>query len=149
MRDNIVEAIIGAIVLVAAVVFLVFMGRSTGFAAGGQTYDITAKFRSAEGIVVGSDVRLAGVKVGSVTGLNLDPQTYLAETVFSIDKTILLPDDSEAGVTMESLLGGAYINIAAGGSDFMLEAGDEMLNTQGAVSIINLLLRFAGGGSEQ
>ena len=149
MRENVVEAIIGAGVLAAAVLFLVFMGRTTGYATGTDSYDLIAKFRSVEGITVGSDVRLAGVKVGSVTGLTLDRETYLAETTLTVEKGVLIPDDSEAGVESEGLLGGAFINFEPGGSEFMLVAGDEVLNTQSAVSLLDLLVRFASsGGSE-
>ena len=145
MKENIVEAIIGAAVLVAAVVFLVFIGQTSGFSGGGGDYQLSAKFRSAEGIAIGSDVRLAGVKIGSVTGLTLDAETYQAETLCSVIDGIKIPDDSEAGVASEGLLGGAFVEIEPGGSEFMLVNGDEILNTQSAVSLLDLLIRFASG----
>ena len=148
MRENVVEAIIGAGVLVAAVLFLVFVGRTTGYASGSDTYELIAKFRSVEGITVGSDVRLAGVKVGSVTALTLDEETYLAETVLTLDDKVLIPDDSEAAIESEGLLGGAFVSFEPGGSEFMLVAGDEVLNTQSAVSLLDLLVRFASSSGE-
>ena len=143
MKENIVEAIIGAVVVIAAVAFLVVIGQTTGFSGNSGEYQLTAKFRSAEGIAIGSDVRLAGVKVGSVTGLTLDPETYQAETIFTVVDGIKIPDDSEAGVASEGLLGGAFVEIEPGGSEFMLVDGDEVLNTQSAVSLLDLLIRFA------
>ena len=91
---------------------------------------------------MGSDVRMAGVKIGSVTGLNLDGETYLATASLAVSSDIPIPDDSEAAVASEGLLGGTFVEIVPGASEFMLEPGDEVLNTQSAVSLINLLLRF-------
>ena len=153
MSENIVEAIIGAAVLAVAAFFLLFVSQQTGYATGGGDYPLTAKFRSAEGIVVGSDVRLAGVKIGSVTSMTLDPVTFQAETGLSLVAGVEIPDDSQAGVASEGLLGGAFIQIEPGGSDIALGPGEEILNTQSAVSFIDLLVRFAagsgsGGGGE-
>ena len=105
-----------------------------------------AAFRSAEGISIGTEVRLAGVRVGAVTGMELNPQSFLAETTFSIDPAIVLPDDSAIAISSEGLLGGSFVEIIPGGSPFNLEAGGEILDTQSSVSLITLLLRFVGGG---
>lgn len=150
MRENLVEAIIGAAVLIGAAVFLVFVTGQTGMNdSTSANYPLVAKFRSAEGIVVGADVKLAGVKVGSVTQMTLDPVTYLAETKMTLTGGIDIPDDSQAVVASEGLLGGAFIQIEPGGSEFALGAGDEILDTQSAVSLLDLLVRFAAsGGSE-
>ena len=88
MKDNAAETLIGALVLAVAAGFLFFMTQSTGFASDGGSYELKARFQSAEGITVGSDVRLAGVKIGSVVAMNLDPTTYLAETTLSLKDTI-------------------------------------------------------------
>ena len=148
MKENVVETIIGAIVVLVAAGFLVVMSQTAGLSNSSGAYGLTAKFQSAEGIVVGSDVRMAGVKVGTVTGMALDPKTYLADMSLSVTSDILVPDDSEAGIATEGLLGGAFVNISPGASDFMLGEGDEILNTQSAVSFINLLLRFVGEASQ-
>jgi len=148
MKENVAETVIGAAVVLIAAGFLFFMSQTAGIASGGANYDLTARFQSAEGIVVGSDVRLAGVKIGSVTGMSLDPSTYLAETSLSINDAIKIPDDSEVGIATEGLLGGAFIEVSAGASEFMLGDGEEILNTQSAVSLLSLLLRFATQASE-
>jgi len=145
MKENVAEAMIGGVVVVVAAAFLFFMSQSSGLSQSGGSYELLAKFRSAEGVVVGSDVRLAGVKVGSVTGIELDPSTYLATTTFSIAENVKIPDDSEAGVASEGLLGGAFVELSPGGSEFMLVSGDEIINTQSAVSLLQLLMRFATG----
>lgn len=148
MRENVAETLIGAIVVLAAAGFLIFMGQKAGFSANSGSYEVSAQFRSAEGIVVGSDVRMAGVKVGSVTSVDLDPASYLATAKFLIRDDIKIPDDSEAGVASEGLLGGAFVDLSPGGSEFMLTSGDEIINTKSAVSLLQLLMRFASGQAQ-
>ena len=143
MKDNVAETLIGALVLAVSAGFLLFMSQSSGLSSGGSNYNLKARFQSAEGIIVGSDVRLAGVKIGSVTSMELDPVTYLAETTISVQDSVRIPDDSQVGVATEGLLGGAFIEISAGASEFMLNEGDEIVDTQSAVSLLSLLLRFA------
>ena len=94
---------------------------------------------------VGTDVRLAGVKIGTVTGLNLDTETFRATAVFAIRDDVNLPDDTAATVASEGLLGGNFIEMLPGGSAFTYEAGDEILDTESSVSLISLLLKFVAG----
>lgn len=149
MSENSAEALIGAAVVAAAVGFLVYAGGvgGVGRAAGDTTY--SASFRSAEGIGVGTDVRLAGVKVGTVTDMSLDPQTFRAETILLVDNGLELPDDSAVVVASEGLLGGSFLEILPGGSTFTLEPGSEIEDTQSAVSLVQLLLRVATGSEEE
>jgi phospholipid/cholesterol/gamma-HCH transport system substrate-binding protein len=137
------ETLIGAAVVAAAAGFLIFAGRTTGFGddAGGS-YQLVANFRSAEGVRVGTDVRLAGVKIGTVTALDLDRETYQARTTFTVLDGLDLPDDSEAKISTEGLLGGTFLEITPGASEFVLEENEEILNTQGAISFLNLLMKF-------
>lgn len=148
MKENVAEAIIGGIVVVVAAAFLIFMTQNAGMSANGGAYELQAKFRSAEGVVVGSDVRMAGVKVGSVTSIDLDPETYLATATFSVDQSVKIPDDSEAGIATEGLLGGAFVELSPGGSEFMLAEGDEIVDTKSAVSLLQVLLKFASGSGQ-
>ena len=150
MSENVTEALTGAGVLALAVGFLVYMGQVGGIGVGGAdraTY--TASFRSAEGVSVGTDVRLAGVKVGSVSDMRLDPQTFRAETVFSVEDEILLPEDTAVIIASEGLLGGAFVEILPGGSPVNLDPGAEIEDTQSSVSVVELLLKFVGGGDEE
>lgn len=149
MAGSKAEVAAGAAVLAAAVGFLVYAGQVTGL-SGDTTgrYDLRASFRSVEGVTVGTDVRLAGVKVGTVTSLSLNPQTFFADAVISVQGDVQLPDDSAALVSSEGLLGGNFVELVPGGSPENYAAGAEIEDTQGAVSVISLMMKFAGGGSE-
>ncbi|MCC6008912.1 MAG: outer membrane lipid asymmetry maintenance protein MlaD [Rhodobacteraceae bacterium] len=149
MAHNTAETALGAVVIAAAAGFLWFalQGEGRGLVGGAAAYEVTAQFRSVEGVGVGTDVRLAGVKVGTVTGITLDPTTFRAATRLAVRQGIALPEDSAALISSEGLLGGNFVELVPGGSDFMLRPGDEILDTQGAVSLITLLLRFVAGDS--
>ena len=147
--ENTTEVLVGGAVLAAAVGFLIYAGQVTGLSAGGQDeYELTASFRSADGVTVGTDVRLAGVKVGRVTAIDLDAETYRADTSFSVLSGIDVPDDSAVAVSSEGLLGGNYVEILPGGSPFYFEPGDEITFTQGSVSLVGLLMKFVAGDED-
>ncbi|WP_425093221.1 outer membrane lipid asymmetry maintenance protein MlaD [Tropicimonas sp. S265A] len=150
MSQNTTEVVTGAAVLAIAVGFLVFVANSTGMSRSGSGYDLVASFRSADGIGIGTDVRLAGVKVGTVTGLSLNPETYRADTTITVAGTVEVPDDSAIAISSEGLLGGNFVEILPGGSPFAMETGGEFLDTQGSVSLISLLMSFvAASGSDE
>jgi hypothetical protein len=93
--DTITEIFVGAAVVLAAVGFFVYAASSAGGMSGNAgAYELSASFRSAEGIGVGTEVRLAGVRVGTVTGMELDPESFRAETTFTVAGNLELPDDS-------------------------------------------------------
>jgi phospholipid/cholesterol/gamma-HCH transport system substrate-binding protein len=145
VKEGLTEVAVGAAVLVAAGAFLVYAAQATGFSRGGDAIDLQASFRSVEGITPGSDVRMAGVKIGTVTGMTLDPETFRALTTLNIDAAIPIPDDSSAVIASEGLLGGAFVEIVPGGSLSSLSEGAEIIDTQGAVSLLNLLISYIGG----
>ncbi|WP_424966587.1 MULTISPECIES: outer membrane lipid asymmetry maintenance protein MlaD [unclassified Dinoroseobacter] len=142
------EVLVGGAVLAVAIGFLAFVGSSTGVSGGGGGYPLTASFRTADGISVGTDVRLAGVKVGTVTGIDLNPETFRADTTISVASDIEIPDDSAISVSSEGLLGGNFVEILPGGSPFVLAEGDEFTSTQGSVSLVSLLMKFVGSGGD-
>lgn len=149
MSENTTEVLVGGAVLAAAIAFGVYAAGIAGIGdGGGGGYDLTASFRSVEGVNVGTDVRLAGVKVGTVTDLSLNEETYRADTTVTIDADTQVPDDSSILISSEGLLGGNFVEIVPGGSPFYFAPGDEILDTQGSVSLISLLLRFVSGGDE-
>jgi len=148
MSENTTEVVVGGAVLAVAVAFVVFAAQATGFARDPGSYELRASFRSAEGVKLGTDVRLAGVKVGTVTALKLNPQTFYADARISVRDGIELPDDSAAVISSEGLLGGNFVELLPGGSPFNLEAGAEIEDTQGSVSLTTLLMKFVGGGAE-
>jgi phospholipid/cholesterol/gamma-HCH transport system substrate-binding protein len=143
------EIALGAVVLSAAAAFLIYSASLAGFGASsaGQ-FILKASFRSADGVSVGTDVRLAGVKVGAVKAIDLNPVTYRAETTLAIADGFKIPDDSAISIESEGLLGGNFVNISPGGSEFYFASGEEVEDTQSAVSLITLLLRFVGGSTK-
>lgn len=145
MRENPTEVAVGAVVLVAALGFLAYAAQTTGLAVPQGGFTLTASFRSVQGVTVGTDVRLAGVKIGTVTDIALDPATYRADTVLTLNAAVPIPDDSSAVVASEGLLGGTFIEIMPGGSLDNLARGAEIVDTQGAVSLLNLLVSVVGG----
>lgn len=150
MSENKSEVLAGGIVLAAAAGFMFYMSQVAGLsAASGSDYALTASFRSAEGISVGTDVRLAGVKVGTVTGMELNPQNYRADVQIAVQDGIELSEDTSILISSEGLLGGNFVELIPGGSPFNLEPGGEIEDTQGSVSLISLLVKFvAGDGGE-
>jgi len=145
MKNNPLETAIGALVVMAAVGFLYYASNVVGISGTSDTYDVNASFRSAEGIALGTDVRMAGVKIGSVTGMKLSPTTFRAELIVAIKNIVEIPDDSAIAVTSEGLLGGNFIEIIPGASDFPVENGGEIEDTQGSISFITLLMKFVSG----
>ncbi len=148
MAENIIEVLAGAGVLAVAVGFSAYAGFGGNLSHAAGTYELTASFRSVDGISVGTDVRLAGVKVGTVARLDLNPETYYADATISLKDGILLPDDSAILISSEGLLGGNFVEIQPGGSPVTLEAGAEIEDTQGAVGLISLLMKFVSGDSK-
>lgn len=145
MKNNFIETAIGALVVVGAIGFLFYASNIVGLSNPEGGNKITASFRSAEGVSLGTDVRMAGVKIGTVTGMSLSPTTYRAEIVVSIYDDIAIPDDSMISVSSEGLLGGNFIEIIPGASEFAVEDGGEIEDTQGSISFINLLMKFVSG----
>lgn len=149
-QDNtITEVLVGAAVLAVAAGFFLYASGTTGGDTGGGSYELAASFRSAEGIAVGTEVRLAGVRVGTVTAMSLDPDSFRAQTTFSLREDIVLPDDSAIAIASEGLLGGNFVEIIPGGSPFNYAPGDTITDTQGAVSLVTLLMRFVTGDGTQ
>lgn len=148
MSENTTEVLVGAGVLAAAVAFVIYAGQISGFSGSASTYPLTASFRSLEGVSVGTDVRLAGVKVGTVSKVELNPETYRADTTVALQSDVEIPDDSAIVISSEGLLGGNFVEIMPGGSPFFYAAGDTIEDTQGAVSLVSLLLKFVSGSSE-
>ena len=138
MRSNVIEALIGAVVLVVAGGFLVF-AYSRADIAKVSGYELVAEFSQINGLTVGSDVRLSGIKIGTVTDQTLDPNTYQALVHMSIDPKIHLPEDSSAKITSDGLLGTNYVLIEPGGSPDLLESGGHIAFTQSSVDLMSLL----------
>jgi phospholipid/cholesterol/gamma-HCH transport system substrate-binding protein len=147
MQNSVVETLIGAAVLAVAVAFLVFAYSGTGF-GGTSGYEVSAKFGRVDGVAVGADVRISGIKVGTVSRMDLDPMDYSAVTYLTIRDDVHLPDDSSVRITSEGILGGQYVSIEPGGSPDMIGPGGQIEYTQGSIDLIGLLGRtmFGSGG---
>ena len=142
MKNSVVETITGAIVIAIAAIFFFYVYSSTDMGKGRGGYSILAYFDNIEGISIGSDVRLAGIKVGSVADQKLDQENYQAVVTFSIDKSVKLPEDTSAKITSEGLLGEKFVALEPGGSETMLKDGDALSSTQSALDVWALVNKY-------
>ena len=145
-QNNLAESLIGAGVVAVALLFaaLAYYRTGTGSVSG---YEINAKLPKADGLAIGTDVRLAGIKVGTVSDLTLDPKTYLVTVHMNIREDIKLPLDSSVLVTQAGFLGGQYLSITPGGDEQMMAAGSFFENAQGSIDMMGLVGRFATGAA--
>ena len=127
------------VVLAAAAGFLIYALEHAGGGGSAGGYQVSARFGEVGALAPGADVRVAGVKVGAVSRVELDPKTYLARATFTLNKDVKLPADSTAKITSDGLLGGQHVSIAPGGAAEDLKAGSEITNTQGAVDLFGLI----------
>src|SRR5215510_328889 len=143
MNRNVIETIMGAVVLIVAVTFLLFAysSSSSGTVSG---YVVTAKFGNISGINRGSDVRLSGIKVGSVVDTMLIPDDYTALASLSITDTVKLPADTVARVWSDGLLSPNYIDLLPGGDEKMLKDGDRITVTQDPINLLSLVTKVIG-----
>ncbi len=150
MRESLFETLVGLAVVVVAGFFLVFSLSQQSGAATGDNYAVSANFGRVDGIAPGTDVRIAGVKVGSVTHVDVDPKTLKANVKMNVRRDILLPVDSTAQVQSDSLLGGSYIYVLAGGDpdqNLPTDGTGVFDYTRGSVDILSLLLEAVGNAS--
>lgn len=144
MANNTVETLIGAVVLCVAGGFLYYASRTADFGGGGS-YPLIADFYKADGIGTGGDVRVSGVKVGTVDSVTLNEQTFQARVTFAMSEGVKLPSDSSAKIASDGLLGGSYVAIEPGGSEYFLEPGEAIEHTQGSVSLLDLIGKAVAG----
>ena len=141
MKSRLAELITGAVVLAIAVIFLGYAvahsGRSTG-----TGYPLNARFDRIDGLTIGADVRLAGVKIGTIDAARIDAQTFQAIVTISVRNDIKLPRDTSAEITSDGLLGGKFLSLVPGGDDKVLAPGGTIAITQSAVSLEQLLGKF-------
>ena len=143
---NIVETIVGALVLLVAGVF-VFYAFAKSDRTGPDGYEIVARFGRIDGLKRGADVTLSGVKVGTVTGFDLDGKTYQAVVHLAITSRVSLPTDTNAKIVSETLLGGMVVVLDPGGDKTIIKAGGEITQTQDAISFTELLAKFMFSGT--
>ena len=137
-REQWAETAVGAVVLVVAAGFL-FYSLTAGGPRQAHGYAVEARFGQVGALAPGASVDVAGVKVGTVASIDLDPKTYLAIVRLDLDPKVPLPADSTAKITSDGLLGGAHVVIEPGGSTNSLKPGSQIENTQGAVDLFGLV----------
>ena len=137
MKENVLEILVGSVVLILAFVFLIFSLSNTGFQQKGKF--INAEFGNIAGLKVGDDVLIAGIKVGEVSSNTLDSKSYLAVVKLNLQNNIFIPEDSVAKISSASLLGGQYVEIIPGASDEMLKDDETIYDTRDPVSLTDLL----------
>lgn len=145
MRESLFETLIGLAVVAVAGFFLVFSLSQRSDASTGNSYDLIAKFDRADGISPGTDVRVAGVKVGTVKSISLDQKTYKAEAALAIRKDVQIPMESAAKIQADGLLGGSYIHIQISGEPENMQPGEKFEYTSGSRDILGLLMDAVGG----
>lgn len=138
MKNNMIETVLGAVVLLVAGVFVVFAYSNASLRTS-VGYEVFARFDRVGDLKQGDDVKLAGIKVGSVTGQKLDPKTYQAVITLTIEPGVKLPTDTAAEVALAGLLGGSYILLTPGGATRNIAPGGEITITQGSVNLIDLI----------
>ncbi len=148
MKTNLLEATMGAVVLVVCAFFIIF-AYSTSQWQPTTGYEVIAKFDRIDGLLRGSDVRLSGVKVGTIKDIHLDPKTYLAVVHISLAPHVKLPKDSAAEIVSDGLLGGKFLSLVPGGEDAFIPPYGEIVHTQAAVSLESLIGQFIFSAQEK
>ncbi len=147
MERNMIETVMGGVVLIVAAMFvgIAFQSGTVTTPAG---YQITAEFDDASGMGPGSEVRMSGVKIGTVHSQELDPETYFAVVTLNISESINLPRDTSARIIADGLLGSNFIALEPGGDEEMIPPGGEITFTQGSINVVDLLGRFIFSAAE-
>lgn len=150
MQKNVIETITGAVVLATAAIFLVYASEHSQVEVG-DGYKISASFTNATGLATGSDVRIGGVKVGVVSEMSLNPETYQAVITMELKPEIKIPADSSAAIASSGLLGDKFIALEPGGDEKMLADGGKIEFTQASVSLEEMIgkFMFSGGGVDK
>jgi phospholipid/cholesterol/gamma-HCH transport system substrate-binding protein len=141
MKRNVIETVLGAVVLLVAIVFLGF-SYSAANVGDVDGYTITADFTGTGGLNIGDDVQISGVKIGSVSKIELKQDDYRARVSMDVEKFVKLPDDTSAFISSEGLLGGKYMELQPGASEEILSAGGHIEYTQAPQNLEQLLGKF-------
>jgi len=152
MQKNVLETLMGAVVLIVAGFFLLTAYKSGELRVGSSGgYEISGRFSNISGIGIGSDVRVGGIKVGVVSNLKLDSETYEALVTLQISNETKLPADSSAAVTSSGLMGEKFIQLTPGGDEKVLTNGGKISFTQSSVNLEEMIgkFMFSGGGVDK
>jgi phospholipid/cholesterol/gamma-HCH transport system substrate-binding protein len=147
MRRNVIETVMGGVVLIVAAMFvgIAFQSGTVTTPAG---YQISAEFDDASGLGPGSEVRMSGVKIGTVQRLELNPESYFAVVTLNISDSVQLPRDTSARIIADGLLGSNFIALEPGGDEETIPPGEAITFTQGSINVVDLLGRFIFSAAE-
>lgn len=148
MRINVVETITGGIVVVLSIILFIYAYMATQH-DNQSGYKITARFNKADGLVEGSDVKIAGIRIGTVSKLTIDSNTYAAVVELAINPKIKIPTDTSASIVSESLLGGKYLDLQPGGDEESMKEGGEIQQTQSSVILESLIGQYIFGDKDK
>jgi len=141
MQRSIIETILGAVVLGVAALFLYLAYQATQVTRSSDGYSLVGVFGAIDGLTLGADVRIGGVKVGTVTRTSIDPELYMAKVGIRIQRDIKVPSDSRLSIVSDGLLGGRYVKLEPGREATLLQEGEEIVDTHDVVALEDLLGR--------
>ena len=141
MKRGILETLTGGAVLLAALAFAIYAAAAIGPAGGQESYRLEARFTLIDGLAPAADVRVAGIKVGRVTGWRIDPGTYQAVVEMAVRADMRFPRDSLAEIAGGGLLEGKYMRITPGQDAAPLAVGDAFTHTRDPVALEDLIAR--------
>ncbi len=107
-----------------------------------QTYPVSAQFGSISGLKLGGTVEIAGVQVGTVKSIRLDPQSYQAVVEMAIDQPVKLQEDSIASIRTGGIIGDRYISISPGGAETLIKPGGKITETESAINLEELVSKY-------
>jgi len=149
MQRNVLETVMGAVVLLAAAAFLFIVYNASGVKAASGGYHLVMRLDQGGSLTPGTDVRVAGVKVGSVVKQEFDAKNYQAVITLDIDGKVQIPTDSSANADQDGLLGSSYVNVQIGGEEEMLKDGDAFQHATGVISLGKLIAMMLGNTSDK
>jgi len=142
MKNNIIETLVGFIVIIIATYFFWFAYGISDIKKSSSKYTVFASFQDIDGISKGTDVKLSGIKIGYVENLSIDKDSYYAITKLYINSHVDIPKDSRAAVSTSGLLGGKYIRIVPGISENRIDSGEKIKLTQSSLNIEDLIAKL-------
>jgi phospholipid/cholesterol/gamma-HCH transport system substrate-binding protein len=148
MSRSYLETLIGFLVLAIAIAFSIYAYKGAELDKNTVTgYTLNVNFDRMDGLNLGGDVRVSGIKVGTIIEATLDTYTYQAKVKLNIDNSVKLPDDSSAEIISAGLLGDKYIAIVPGGSETYFKDNDKIKFSQSSISLEALIGKFMFGGA--
>ena len=142
MKKSLLETLVGFSVILIAIGFFVFARNQANVTSHIDSYQLTAKFSKIDGITVGSDVRVSGIKIGTVTDEDLDLNSYEAVISLNIDNEVKIPTDSIASIVSSGFFGKKYVAIDPGANDEFISDKGTIIYTQSSVNLETLIGKF-------